>query len=119
MRAKSTDRETMNHQITAIVADDETILLDGETLVGVTQVANALQSALENDPHSILVIGPMPREQYKGIGTIIYASQRAGMPVENLRLTMDNGDVVTYSELSKRNAEDSLGPLESITYLDH
>jgi hypothetical protein len=98
----------MDNQITAVVVDDETILLDGRTLVGKDEVANALRSILESDPNFILLIGSMPTEHYKGIGTIIYASQRAGVPVQNLRLTMDNGEVVTFDELRARNPTPSM-----------
>jgi hypothetical protein len=94
----------MDNQITAVVVDDETILLDGRTLVGKDEVATALKSILESDPNFILHIGLMPAEHYKGIGTIIYASQRAGVPVQNLRLTMDDGEVVSFDELRARNS---------------
>lgn len=98
----------MNNQILAVVVNDETILLDGRTLVGMDEIANALGSALENDPNFILVIGSEPTENYKGIGSIIYASQRVGVPVENLRWTMDNGDVLTFDELKARNPRPSM-----------
>ena len=93
----------MNHQITAAVIDEQTIELDGHTLVGMDEVADALASALQRDPNLILVIASRPTEHYKGIGTVIYASQRAGMPVENLRLTTDEGEVVSLGELRARN----------------
>lgn len=94
----------MANRIVAIVVNDETILLDGSKLVGMDEVANALKAALEDDPSFILVIGSEPNEHYKGIGTIIYASQRVGVPVENLRWTMDNGDVITFDELKARSS---------------
>jgi hypothetical protein len=94
----------MTLEITAIVLDDETILLNGQTLVGKNEVADALKLALENNPGFILVIGPRPTEHYKGIGTIIYASQRVGVPIENMRLTMDDGELVTFEELKARNS---------------
>lgn len=83
----------MSSQIVAIVVNDEIILLDERTLVGQEEVANVLKSALAEDPNVVLVIKSGPTENYKGIGTIIYASQRAGVPVDNLRWTMDNVDV--------------------------
>jgi hypothetical protein len=98
------DDGTMNHQIRAVVVDDETILLDGQTLVGQDEVADALRSALERDPDFSLVIGSTPAEHYKGIGTVIYASQRVGVPVENLRWTKDDGEVVSFDELKARNS---------------
>ncbi len=98
----------MSNQLVAILADDGSVLLDGQTLVGTDQVSNALRLALENDPHFILVIGPLPSGQYQGIGTIIYASQRVGLPVENLRLTMANGDLVTFDQMNTRNSTQSM-----------
>ena len=98
----------MNNQIMAVVVDDETILLDGRTLVGKDAVANALGAALQSDPNFILVIDSKPTQHYKGIGTIIYASQRVGVPVENLRLTMDDGEVVSFDELRARNPGPSM-----------
>lgn len=94
----------MNNQITAAVLDDTTILLDGRKHVGMDEVANALASALESDPNFTLVIESTPSEHYRGIGTVIYASQRVGVPVENLRWTMDDGAVVSFEELKARNA---------------
>ncbi len=94
----------MNHQITAVVLDEQTIEIDGRTLVGMDEVANALAAALQRDPNFILVIGSGPTEHYKGIGTVIYASQRVGVPVENLRWTMDDGEVVTFDELRARKS---------------
>jgi hypothetical protein len=98
----------MSNQIVAIVVNDETISLDGRTFVGMDELANALKSALEDDPNFVLVIGSEPTENYKGIGTIIYASQHAGVPVENLRWTMNDGDVVTFDELKARNSKSSM-----------
>ena len=94
----------MSNQIVATVVNEETILLDGRTLVGKDEVANALKIALEHDPTFVLIIGSEPNAHYKGIGTIIYASQRVGVPIENLRWTMDNGDVLTLDELKARNS---------------
>jgi hypothetical protein len=94
----------MNNQITAVVVDDHTILLDGRKHIGMDELANALGSALENDPNFTLVIESTPTEHYRGIGTVIYASQRAGVPVENLRWTMDDGAVVSFDELKARNS---------------
>ncbi|MEW6022695.1 MAG: hypothetical protein AB1807_11210 [Pseudomonadota bacterium] len=93
----------MNNQITAVVVNDETILLDGRTLTGKDEVAIALKSALECDPNFTLVIRSASTGHYKGVGTIIYASQRIGMPVENLRWQMDDGEIVSFDELRARN----------------
>lgn len=94
----------MNNQITAVVVDDDTILLDGHKLVGMDEVASALESALESDPDFTLVIEPRSEGHYRGIGTVIYASQRVGVPVENLRWTTDDGALVSFDELKARNA---------------
>jgi Tfp pilus assembly pilus retraction ATPase PilT len=97
----------MNNQLSAVVVDETTISIDGRTLVGMDEVADALASALQNDPNFILLIESRPTEHYKGIGTVIYASQRAGVPVENLRWTTDDGDVMSFGELKDR---DSMSP---------
>ena len=94
----------MNNQISAVVVDEMTILIGGRTLVGMDEVADALASALQNDPNFILLIESRPTEYYKGIGTVIYASQRVGVPVENIRWTTDDGDVVSFGELKDRNS---------------
>jgi hypothetical protein len=94
----------MNNQIKAVIMDPETILIDGRKLVGTDEVADVLRSALQSDPNFTLVIEPVKNEYYKGTGTVIYASQRVGVPVENLRYTMEDGDVVTFDELRERNA---------------
>lgn len=93
----------MNNQIKAIILDHDTISIDGRTLTGKDQVAEVLAAALDSDPDFILVIEPTDRAYYKGIGTVIYASQRVGVPVENLRYTLEDGDVVTFAELQARS----------------
>jgi hypothetical protein len=98
----------MQNQIVAVVVDEETILLDGHMLIGKDELANAFKSALEGDPNFILLIGSKPTEHYKGIGTVIYASQRVGVPLENIRWTLDDGDVVTFDELRTRSQMSSL-----------
>ncbi|MEX5745198.1 hypothetical protein [Massilia sp. X63] len=94
----------MNNHITAVVVDDDTILLDGRKLLGMLEVANALKSALESDPHFTLVIESESTGHYRGIGTVIYASQRVGVPVENLRWKMDDGALVSLDELRAQSA---------------
>ena len=79
------------------------LLINGSKLVGTDAVADVLRSALQSDPNFTLVIEPMKNEYYKGTGTVIYASQRVGVPIENLRYTMEDGDVVTFDELRERN----------------
>lgn len=93
----------MNNQIKAVIVDDETILIDGRRLVEKDEVAETLRSALQSNPNFILVIEPTKNEYYKGTGKLIYASQRVGVPVENLRYTMEGGEVVTFDELRARN----------------
>ena len=102
------DEKNMTVEMAATVLDDETILLNGRTLVGKIEVADALKLALENYPGFILVIGSSPTQHYKGIGTIIYASQRVGVPIENMRLTMDDGEIVSFEELKTRNSMTSM-----------
>lgn len=97
----------MHSQIKALIVNDESILVDGRELAGIDEVANALKTALEQDPDLILVIEPAQDDDYKAIGTVIYASQRAGVPVENLRFTLADGDVVPLDELRARNSRSS------------
>ena len=91
----------MNNHIKAVILDDDTILFDGRQLHGQDEVREALGSALQNDPGFILVIEPKPG-CYKGIGIVIYASQRVGVPLANLRYTTEDGEVVTFDELRAR-----------------
>lgn len=93
----------VNH-IQAVVLDDETISIDGRTLPDRDALVDALRSALQRDPGVILVIAPQKNEYYKGIGKVIYASQYVGFPVENLRYTMEGGEVVNFDELRARSA---------------
>jgi hypothetical protein len=94
----------MTHQIKAVVVDDDTISLDGRTLVEGAELAAALRSAMQRDPGVILIIEPRKPDDYKGIGKVIYASQSAGVPVESLRFTMDDGEVLTLDALRARHA---------------
>lgn len=98
-----------NHttQIKAVILDDEAVSINGRMLIENDEVAQALESALQADPDFILVIEPVKHEYYKGIGKVIYASQRVGVPVANLRYTMEGGEVVTFDELRRRNPASS------------
>jgi hypothetical protein len=68
-------------------------------LVESEELAEALKSALQRDPDFILVIAPMRSDYYKGIGKVLYTSQRVGVPIENLRYMTEDGRVVTFDEL--------------------
>jgi hypothetical protein len=92
----------MAKQIKAVVADDDTIYLEGLELVERGALVDALKSAVESDPDLILVIEPQQPESYKGIGKVIYASQFAGVPVGALRFAMQDGEVVSFAELQAR-----------------
>ena len=93
----------MRTQITALILDDDTISIDGRTLAGKNDVADAIGAALQRDPDVILVIEPTQSAYYKGVGTVVYASQRVGMPVENLRYMTEDREVITFDALRTRN----------------
>jgi len=92
----------MDNQIKAVIPDDESILIEGRKLVEQEEIVDVLTAALQRDRNFILVIEPMVNAHYKGIGKLLYTSQRIGMPLENLRYTMENGEVVTFDELRAR-----------------
>lgn len=94
----------MKNQINAVAIDEQTILVDGHPMVGIDEVADALALALDNDPDFILLIESRPTAHYKAIGTVIYASQRIGVPIENIRWTTDDGDVVSFGDLQSRRS---------------
>ena len=94
----------MENKIKAIVLDDDTISIDGRTLVEGAELAAALRSAMQRDPGMILIIEPRKTDDFKGIGKVIYASQAAGVPVESLRFTMEDGEVLTFGELRARHS---------------
>ena len=94
----------MTNQIKAVIVDDDTISIDGRKLVEGAELAAALKSAMQRDPGMILIIEPRKPDDFKGIGKVIYASQAAGVPVDNLRFTMEDGEVLTFGELRARHA---------------
>jgi hypothetical protein len=94
----------MAKQIKAIVEDDDTIYIDGQKLAERAGIVEALRSALESDPDLVLVIEPRQPESYKGIGKVIYASQFAGVPVDSLRITTQDGEVLSFDALRAREA---------------
>jgi hypothetical protein len=93
----------MSTQIKAVIVDDDTILIDGRKFVEMDEIGEALSSALVRDPNLILVIEPTSNGHYKGIGKVIYASQRVGVPAGNLRFTTEAGEVISFDELRARN----------------
>ena len=71
--------------LTAVVLDDQTVMLDGRKLAGTDEVAEAIRLLLQSDPHFALMIEGTPNKHYEGIGTVIYGSARAGFELDNLR----------------------------------
>lgn len=94
----------MAKQIKALIEDDDTIYIDGQALTERIGLVDALRSAVESDPELILVIAPLKQEYFKGTGKVIYASLAAGVPAENLRYTMPDGEVLTFDELRARGS---------------
>jgi hypothetical protein len=92
----------MAKELKAVVAGDDTIYVDGQELGERAELVEVLKSALESDPDLILVIAPQQPDSYKGIGKVIYASQSAGVPVGNLRIAMQDGEVLSFDELRAR-----------------
>ena len=81
----------MDDRLQVRIGDDETICIDGRILAGSAELVDAFRSALLDNPNVTLVIEPVKAEYYAGVAKVIYASQRAGVPVENLRYAA--GDV--------------------------
>lgn len=92
----------MGNRIRAIVEDDDTLIVDGRTMGQPGELSAAIRTALEADAASVLVIQPRRSDYYKGIGKLIYASQAAGMPVENLRYAAEDGEELTFEALRAR-----------------
>ncbi|WP_156403803.1 MULTISPECIES: hypothetical protein [unclassified Massilia] len=80
----------MDDSLHVRVTDDETISIDGRVMAGNAELVDALRSALRDNPNVALVIEPVKAEYYAGVAKVIYASQRAGVPVENLRYATGN-----------------------------
>ena len=85
-----TGPRAMDDSLHVRVTDDETISIDGRVMAGNAELVDALRSALRDNPNVALVIEPVKAEYYAGVDKVIYASQRAGVPVENLRYATGN-----------------------------
>lgn len=85
-----TGPRAMDDSLHVRVTDDETISIDGRVMAGNAELVDALRSALRDNPNVALVIEPVKAEYYAGVAKVIYASQRAGVPVENLRYATGN-----------------------------
>ena len=83
----------MDDRLQVRIADNETICIDGRLLTGNAELVDALRSALQHNPNVALVIEPVKAEYYAGVAKVIYASQRAGVPVENLRYATGNAPI--------------------------
>lgn len=83
----------MDKSLTAVVLDDQTVVFDGREMARTDEIAEAIESALQRDPHLILLIKGMPEKRYEGIGKVIYGSARAGFELENLRFSWKNGEL--------------------------
>jgi hypothetical protein len=80
----------MDDVLRVLVTDDETISIDGRLLAGNAELVDALRSALRDNPNVALMIEPVKAEYYTGVARVIYASQRAGVPVENVHYATGN-----------------------------
>lgn len=85
-----TGPRAMDDSLHVRVTDDETISIDGRVMAENAELVDALRSALRDNPNVALVIEPVKAEYYTGVAKVIYASQRAGVPVENLRYVTGN-----------------------------
>jgi biopolymer transport protein ExbD len=81
----------MDERLQVRIAADGTICIDGRTLAGNAELVDALRSALRENSDVTLVIEPVEAEYYASVAKVIYASQRAGVPVENLRYAAGAG----------------------------
>ena len=90
------------NKLSVFIADDDDIRIGGERFSQKPEVSVFLERILADDPDVILVIEPASSSLYKGIGKVIYASQSAGVPIENLRYKLENGEIVTFDELKSR-----------------
>ena len=94
----------MGNQLNVVVIDDDTIFIEGRILSEQAALVDLFRLAVDTDPGLILVVSPRTNEHYKGIGKVIYASQRAGVPVANLRYRSEDGKVLTFDELRARDS---------------
>ena len=75
----------MDKSFTAVVLDDQTVMLDGRKVAGTDEVAEAIGLLMQSVPHFVLMIEGTPEKHYEGIGTVIYGSARVGFELDNLR----------------------------------
>lgn len=75
----------MEKVLTAVVLDDQTVMLDGRKLSGTDEVAEAIRLVMRSAPDFALVVEGTPEKHYRGIGTVIYGSARAGFDLDKLR----------------------------------
>jgi hypothetical protein len=95
----------MGTQLNAVVIDDDTIFIEGRILSEQSALVDLFRSAVASDPGLLLVVSPRTDEHFKGIGKVIYASQRAGVPVANLRYRSEDGKVLTFDQLRARDPD--------------
>jgi len=90
--------------LSARIASDDDIRIGDDRFSEKSEVSDFLTRVLADSPDIILIIEPSDHSFYKGIGKVIYASQSAGVPVENLRYKLETGEIVTFDELEARQS---------------
>jgi hypothetical protein len=90
------------NKLSVLIAGDDDIRIGDDRFSEKPEVSIFLTRILADDPDVILVIEPSSHSFYKGIGKVIYASQSAGVPVENLKYKLEHGEIVTFDELRSR-----------------
>ena len=94
----------MVNQLRVVIVDDETIEVAGRTVGEQAELTTLFVAAFEQDPSMLLVMVPRSTELFKGIGKVIYASQRAGVPVDHLRFSDVDGELLSLDALRARHA---------------
>jgi len=86
--------------VRAIIPDDETVQINGISLRDRSGLTSLLKNILADNPDTVFVIEPEQRNYYRAIGMFIYASQFAGISVDNIRFKVENGEVIPISQLA-------------------
>jgi hypothetical protein len=96
--------DTMRNHLAAVILEDSSVLIDERNYWKVGDIADALVSALRNDPLLIVIVKPTNYQHFEGVIRLIYATRLANVADENVLYTTEDGNVIRFDTLGSKKS---------------
>lgn len=92
----------MKKTVAIHILPDDVVQIEGKSFTETGEIGIALREIFDRDPELSFLIDPRAEVYYKGVGMVIYGSQREALPIENFLFKTEEGEIVTFAELGNR-----------------